>query len=110
MISRLTYSSECPPACRQALPHAHRQGVGGACAIGGRQRANALPRRPARRPGPPDGSVYLLANRSGGATDNIIGSATVDLSSETLNGTWKLRVNDNAGGEVGYINEWSLTF
>ncbi|WP_220479187.1 S8 family serine peptidase [Marilutibacter spongiae] len=58
----------------------------------------------------PDGSAYLLANRSGGGTDNIIGSATLDLSSETLNGTWKLRVNDNAGGDVGYINEWSLTF
>ena len=27
-----------------------------------------------------------------------------------LLGTWKLRVNDNAGGDVGYINSWSITF
>ena len=58
----------------------------------------------------PDGSSYLLANRSGGSADNIIGSATLDLSSEAFNGIWKLRVNDNAGGDTGYINEWSLTF
>ncbi len=27
-----------------------------------------------------------------------------------LNGTWKLRVNDNAAGDTGYINSWSVTF
>ncbi|WP_211371760.1 S8 family serine peptidase [Marilutibacter maris] len=58
----------------------------------------------------PDGSTYLLANRSGGSTDNIIGSATLNLSTEALNGTWKLRVRDSGFGDTGYINEWSLTF
>ncbi len=58
----------------------------------------------------PDGSVYVLHNRSGGSADNIIGTYTVNLSSETKNGTWRLRVNDNAGGDVGYINSWSITF
>ena len=58
----------------------------------------------------PDGSLYNLHNRSGGSADNIIGTYTVNLSSEALNGTWKLRVNDNAGGDVGYINSWSVTF
>ncbi|KJK47670.1 proprotein convertase P-domain-containing protein, partial [Streptomyces sp. NRRL F-4428] len=46
----------------------------------------------------PDGSVYTLHNRSGGSTDNINQVYTVNASSEAANGTWKLRVNDNAGG------------
>nr|WP_268235916.1 proprotein convertase P-domain-containing protein [Arenimonas soli] len=58
----------------------------------------------------PDGSTYNLHNRSGGSADNIVGTYTVNLSSEALNGTWKLRVNDNAGGDTGYINSWSVTF
>ncbi len=31
-------------------------------------------------------------------------------SSEVANGTWKLRVNDNAGGDTGKIDSWNLTF
>jgi serine protease len=58
----------------------------------------------------PDGSVYVLHNRSGGSADNIIQTYTVNLSSEALNGTWTLRVNDNARGDTGYLNSWSLTF
>lgn len=58
----------------------------------------------------PDGSVYVLHNRSGGSADNINSTYTVNLSSEALNGTWNLRVNDNAGGDTGYINSWSVTF
>nr|WP_268235910.1 proprotein convertase P-domain-containing protein [Arenimonas soli] len=58
----------------------------------------------------PDGSTYNLHNRSGGSADNVIGTYTVNLSSEALNGTWKLRVNDNARGDTGYINSWSITF
>ncbi len=58
----------------------------------------------------PDGSVYVLHNRAGGSADNIVQTFTVNLSSEALNGTWNLRVNDNAAGDVGYINSWSITF
>ncbi|WP_374605313.1 proprotein convertase P-domain-containing protein [Arenimonas sp.] len=58
----------------------------------------------------PDGSLYNLHNRSGGSANNVIGTYTVNLSSEALNGTWKLRVNDNARGDTGYINSWSVTF
>ncbi len=58
----------------------------------------------------PDGSIYNVHNRSGGSTDNIIATFTVNLSSEVANGTWKLRVNDNAGGDVGRIDSWSMTF
>ena len=58
----------------------------------------------------PDGSLYNIHNRTGAGTDNINKTVTLNLSTELLNGTWKLRVNDNAGGDVGYINSWSVTF
>lgn len=58
----------------------------------------------------PDGSVYVLHNRSGGSADNIIQTFSVNLSSEALNGTWRLRVNDNATADTGYLNSWGITF
>ncbi|MFD9724904.1 S8 family serine peptidase [Streptomyces sp. NPDC059072] len=58
----------------------------------------------------PDGSVYTVHNRAGGSTDNINQVYTVNASSEVANGTWKLRVNDNAGGDTGKIDSWNLTF
>ncbi|MFJ6779283.1 S8 family peptidase [Streptomyces yangpuensis] len=58
----------------------------------------------------PDGSVYTVHNRSGSGTDNINQVYTVNASSEVANGTWKLRVNDNAGGDTGKIDSWNLTF
>ncbi len=58
----------------------------------------------------PDGSLYVLHNRAGGSADNINQTYTINLSSELLNGTWRLRVNDNAGGDIGFINSWSVTF
>lgn len=48
--------------------------------------------------------------RAGGSADNIAQTFTVNLSSEVLNGTWNLRVNDNANADTGYINSWSITF
>ncbi|MEU7729188.1 S8 family serine peptidase [Streptomyces sp. NPDC040724] len=58
----------------------------------------------------PDGTVYTVHNRAGGSTDNINQVFTVNASSEVANGTWKLRVNDNAGGDTGKIDSWNLTF
>ena len=58
----------------------------------------------------PDGSVYVLHNRTGSSTQNINTTYTVNLSSEALNGTWRLRVNDNATSDTGFIDSWSVTF
>ena len=58
----------------------------------------------------PDGSLYNIHNRTGSSTDNINKTVTLNLSTEALNGTWKLRVNDNASQDTGYINSWSVTF
>jgi subtilisin-like proprotein convertase family protein len=56
----------------------------------------------------PDGSTYPLSDRAGGGTDNINQTYTVNLSSEVANGTWKLRVQDAAAADVGYIDSWTL--
>ena len=53
---------------------------------------------------------WFCLPRSGGSADNIVKTVTLNLSSEALNGTWKLRVNDAYSGDTGYINSWSITF
>ncbi|MEU3049958.1 S8 family serine peptidase [Streptomyces sp. NPDC006984] len=58
----------------------------------------------------PDGTVYTVHNRSGGSTDDLGRVYTVNASAEVANGTWKLRVNDNARGDTGRIDSWNLTF
>ena len=58
----------------------------------------------------PDGSTYLLHNGTGGSADNLIGTYTVNASSELAQGTWKLRVYDRYNGDTGYIDSWSLQF
>ncbi|HEY0699152.1 MAG TPA: trypsin-like serine protease [Micromonospora sp.] len=57
----------------------------------------------------PDGSAYVLHNRSGGSADNINTTYTVNLSSEARAGTWRLRVQDAASLDTGYIDSWTLT-
>jgi hypothetical protein len=58
----------------------------------------------------PDGTAYLLHNRLGGSTDNLSRTYTPVVTSETMSGTWRLRVNDNSAGDTGYIDRWSITF
>ena len=58
----------------------------------------------------PDGSAYVLHNRSGGSANNINKTYTVNLSGEALNGSWKLRVNDAYTFDTGKIDSWSITF
>ncbi|WP_203859756.1 S8 family serine peptidase [Plantactinospora mayteni] len=56
----------------------------------------------------PDGSAYVLHNRTGGGEDNIDQTFRVDLSSETANGRWRLRVQDMAPADVGQLDTWTL--
>ncbi|MGD1220225.1 MULTISPECIES: M4 family metallopeptidase [Streptomyces] len=59
----------------------------------------------------PDGSTYRLKNfSSSDSADNVNATYTVNASSEVANGTWKLKVQDQAAQDVGYINSWKLTF
>jgi secreted trypsin-like serine protease len=57
----------------------------------------------------PDGTAYSLLNRSGGGTDNVDQTFTANLSSETANGTWNLRVRDAASRDTGFIDSWKIT-
>ncbi|MEV7339306.1 S8 family serine peptidase [Streptomyces sp. NPDC093544] len=59
----------------------------------------------------PDGSTYRLkAASSSDSADNVSATYTVNASTETANGTWKLRVQDTAAQDTGTINSWKLTF
>ncbi|MER7518618.1 S8 family peptidase [Streptomyces sp. NPDC126499] len=59
----------------------------------------------------PDGTAYTLkAFGTGGSADNINTTYTVNASSEVANGTWKLRVTDNANYDTGRIDSWALQF
>jgi subtilisin family serine protease len=59
----------------------------------------------------PDGTAYTLkAYGTGGSADNINTTYSVNASSELANGTWKLRVSDNANLDTGRIDSWALQF
>ncbi|WP_329116456.1 S8 family peptidase [Streptomyces sp. NBC_01353] len=59
----------------------------------------------------PDGTAYTLKGYgTGGSSDNINTTYTVNASSEVANGTWKLRVSDNARYDTGKIDSWALQF
>ncbi|MFJ1971741.1 M4 family metallopeptidase [Streptomyces sp. NPDC087903] len=59
----------------------------------------------------PDGTAYRLKSfSSSDSADNVNETYTVNASSEVANGTWKLRVQDQAAQDTGYINSWKLTF
>ncbi|MFF1692852.1 M28 family metallopeptidase [Streptomyces sp. NPDC058257] len=59
----------------------------------------------------PGGTAYRLKNSSSNdSADNVIATYTVNASSEAANGAWKLRVQDVAAQDTGYINSWKLTF
>jgi len=59
----------------------------------------------------PDGSLYRLKNSSSSdSADNVIASYTVNASTEVANGTWRLKVQDVARYDTGYIDNFKLTF
>ena len=58
----------------------------------------------------PSGVSTVLRNRTGGSANDIHDNYSVNASGTASNGTWKLRVQDLASGDVGYIDSWSITF
>ncbi len=58
----------------------------------------------------PNGTVYVLHNRTGAGADNFYKVTIVNASAVVANGVWKLRVNDNASGDTGLIDSFSLQF
>ncbi len=58
----------------------------------------------------PDGSSYRLKTENiFDGTHNVNTTYPVNLSSEAANGTWRLRVQDAASIDTGFINSWTLT-
>jgi pimeloyl-ACP methyl ester carboxylesterase len=59
----------------------------------------------------PGGTSFIVSNRQGSSTDNIIISnqSITAFNGQTAPGTWRLRVQDLASADVGTLNSWSLT-
>jgi subtilisin-like proprotein convertase family protein len=59
----------------------------------------------------PDGTSFIVSNRAGGATQNLIitNQAIAAFNGHTAAGTWQLKVQDLAAVDVGTLNSWSLT-
>ncbi|TVZ40616.1 serine protease [Alteromonadaceae bacterium 2753L.S.0a.02] len=58
----------------------------------------------------PNGTVVNLHNRTGGSSNNINTSYTVNFGNITASGQWRLRVRDRARWDTGYIDYWQITF
>ncbi|MGP3999117.1 M28 family metallopeptidase [Streptomyces sp. 8N706] len=59
----------------------------------------------------PDGTAYPLKAAGGpDSSDDVIATYSVNASGEVANGSWKLRVQDVAAQDTGYIDSWKLTF
>ncbi|KOV61659.1 M4 family metallopeptidase [Streptomyces sp. MMG1121] len=59
----------------------------------------------------PSGKAYRLKNfSSSDSADNVKATYTVNAAAEQSNGTWKLRVQDQASQDTGTLNDWKLTF
>ena len=56
----------------------------------------------------PDNTAYRLQSRSADSGDDIHTTYVVNLSSESRNGNWRLRVRDRRVGNVGFIDSWTL--
>jgi len=68
----------------------------------------------------PTGQTVTLHNRSGGSTENIVQTyddeslapdgpgALSDFDLEMATGTWTLTISDQASGDTGTLNSWSL--
>jgi subtilisin-like proprotein convertase family protein len=67
----------------------------------------------------PEGTTVRLHNRTGGSAANIVGwydseiavdgpGALMDFAGESSSGDWTLWVSDNAGADVGTVNQWCV--
>ena len=67
----------------------------------------------------PEGTTVRLHNRTGGSAANIVGwydadiavdgpGALSDFTGESCTGDWTLWVSDNAGADVGTVNQWCV--
>ncbi|MGW0993153.1 M4 family metallopeptidase [Streptomyces sp. NPDC002523] len=60
--------------------------------------------------GPSGASYRLKSFSSSDSADNVTDTYTVNASAEPANGTWTLKVQDQATYDTGTINGWKITF
>lgn len=58
----------------------------------------------------PNGASAVLREYQGGSADDITATYNLNGSGVEKYGAWKLKVQDNASGDVGYIDSWTITF
>ncbi|MFZ3474545.1 S8 family peptidase [Streptomyces sp. 4.24] len=59
----------------------------------------------------PDGTAYPVKDEyTGWGEGDLVALYTVDASSETAGGVWRLRVFDAFAGQTGYLDGWALRF
>jgi carboxypeptidase D len=65
----------------------------------------------------PSGTSVVLHDRTGSGANDIVGTYGDDLvpaeplstlNGEPADGTWELTISDNAGGDTGNLNSWTL--
>jgi subtilisin family serine protease len=57
----------------------------------------------------PDATIYRLHDSGSDSRADLNASYRLNLSSESANGTWKLRIGDAGFFDVGYLDRWALT-
>ncbi|MEO3820572.1 S8 family serine peptidase [Plantactinospora sp. B24E8] len=57
----------------------------------------------------PDGQEFVLQNSNGMGVSNVYQTFILDLSAKRTQGVWRLRVQDQYGGNEGVIEGWKLT-
>ncbi len=58
----------------------------------------------------PSGGVTTLREPSGGGTNNLDQTITINQGSTSSSGTWQLKVIDIYNQDTGYINSWQIEF
>tara|TARA_R110002167_G_scaffold1108_2_gene4746 strand:- start:1527 stop:2252 length:726 start_codon:yes stop_codon:yes gene_type:complete len=58
----------------------------------------------------PTGASSVLREYTGGSADDITDSYVIDATGIERNGNWSLKVYDNARGDTGYIDTWTINF
>lgn len=58
----------------------------------------------------PAGSEHVLHANAGGSADNVVltASAVTAFNGQPANGTWRLKIVDNAASDTGTLTAWSL--
>lgn len=58
----------------------------------------------------PNGSSAVLHENTGGSANDIFQTYSINAAGIERNGDWRLEVHDNANGDTGIIDAWSLNF